>query len=67
MDEFMKCFMKMSIAFAIIMGVLLIGIAVLLFLRPAVLWKIIRFSIAFLCLAGGLWIIGSLLAALVRK
>lgn len=67
MDECMKCFMKLCVAFAIIMGVLLIGIAVLLFLRPAVLREIIRFSIALLCLAGGVWLIGSLLIALARK
>nr|WP_326183809.1 hypothetical protein [uncultured Oscillibacter sp.] len=67
MDEFMKCFMKMCVAFSVIVGVLLIGIAVLLFLRPAIFWEIIKFSAAFLCLTVGLWLIGSLLAAVFQK
>lgn len=67
MDEFIKCFMKMCIAFSVIVGVLLIGISVLLLLYPAVLCEIIRFSIAFICLAGGLWLIGSLLVSAFRK
>lgn len=67
MDEFMKCCMKLCIAFSVIVGILLIGIAVLLFLCPAVLCEIIRFSIALFCLAGGLWLIGSLLAAVFQK
>lgn len=67
MDEFIKRFMKMCIAFSVIVGVLLIGIAVLLFLYPAVLCEIIRFSIAFICLTGGVWLIASLLIAAFRK
>lgn len=67
MDEFIKCFMKLCIACSLIAGVLLIGIAVLLLLCPAALCEIIKVSIALLCLAGGVWLIGSLLAAVFQK
>lgn len=67
MDEFMKCFMKLCIVCSLIVGGLLIGIAVLLFLCPAVLCEIIRFFMALLCLAGGLWLIGSLLVTVFQK
>ena len=67
MEEFIVLFMKLSIAFAIIVGILLLGIAAFLFLHPAAVGEVIRVGIAFLCLVSGIWIIGSLLVGIFQK
>lgn len=60
MREFVAYLMKVFIVFAVIVGVLLLGIAAWLFLRPAVFCEGARFGVALLCLIGGIWIIGAL-------
>ena len=60
MREFVAYLMKAFIVFALIVGVLLLGIAAWLFLRPAVFCEGMRFGVALLCLIGGTWIIGAL-------
>ena len=60
MREFVAYLMKVFIVFALIVGVLLLGIAAWLFLRPAVLCEGVRFGVALLCLISGTWIIGAL-------
>lgn len=63
MHRFVAALMRYCIILAVILAVLLAGVAVLLICRPGWLMEFLRYGIAALCIAGCIYIVVALLRA----
>ena len=67
MHRFLAVLMRYGIVFALIVSVLLLGLAALLIWKPAVLLAIFRYGIIAICIVVALWIIAALLVGVLKK
>lgn len=67
MQQFITVLMKWGIGFAVVLAGLLLLVGAVLIWWPEVLMEIIRGGTALLCLAGGAWILVSLLIGACKR
>lgn len=62
-SRFLRCLCRFLLIGALVAALVLLGAAALLIFAPQALLTALRCVLAVICLAGGIWIIGSLVRA----
>jgi len=67
MNRFVYVLIRLGVAFSLLIALLLLCIAALLIWKPLVLLKILRYTVAAICIGTAFWIIVAIIVGMFKK